>query len=209
MSTPLRKNELILFTGDSTTDCGRNRNDPKSLGDGYVNMIAGKLGLAHPELNLRFRNTGVGGEVVRDLLDRWEPDCIALQPDWIAILIGVNNSWCRYKFNEPTPGDVFESEYRELLQRAKDGTSARLVVCSPFVLHVKETVDDVRADLDPKIAVIKKLAAEFGAIWVDFDAAFISAEQRHIPSYWAEDGYHPSVAGHALMAETWLGVVGS
>ncbi len=208
MSTPFKPNELILFTGDSTTDCERNRQDPKSLGDGYVNMIAGRLGLAHPELNLRFRNTAIGGEVTRELLDRWDSDCIALQPDWISILIGVNNSWRRYSSDEPTPDSVFEAEYRELLQRAKDETSARLVVCSPFVLHVKEKVEKVREDLDPKIAIIKKLAVEFGAVWVDFDAAFVSAEQRHIPSYWAEDGYHPSVAGHALMAETWLGVVG-
>lgn len=208
MSTPFKERDLILFTGDSVTDCGRNRNDPNSLGDGYVNMVAGQLGLMHPELNLRFRNTGVGGEVVHDLLDRWDRDCIALQPNWVSILIGVNNSWRRYKSNEPTPDTVFEAEYRELLQRVKDETSARLVICSPFVLHVQDKVALVREDLDPKIAIIRKLAAEFDAIWVDFDAAFVSAEQRHIPSYWAEDGYHPSVAGHALMAETWLGVVG-
>ena len=67
----------------------------------------------------------------------------------------------------------------------------------------------MREDLDPKIAVVRKLAEEFDAIWVDFDAAFAAAQQRHIPTYWAEDGVHPSIAGHALMAETWLGVVAS
>ncbi|MBT8043057.1 MAG: hypothetical protein KJN98_07790, partial [Pontiella sp.] len=68
-------------------------------------------------------------------------------------------------------------------------------------------IQHMREDLDLKIEVIKKLAAEFDAIWVDLDAAFVSAQTRHIPSYWAEDGVHPSDAGHALIAETWLGVV--
>jgi lysophospholipase L1-like esterase len=28
------------------------------------------------------------------------------------------------------------------------------------------------------------------------------------PNYWAGDGVHPSLAGHALMAKTWREVVG-
>ena len=82
------------------------------------------------------------------------------------------------------------------------------MLCSPFLLHTDPSVQQMREDLDPKIAILKILAAEFDAIWVDFDAAFVAAEQRHIPSYWAADGVHPSIAGHALMADTWLGIVG-
>ena len=204
-----KENDLILFTGDSITDCGRNRNDLKSLGDGYVNMVAGKLGLHHPELNLRFRNTGISGDRTCDLLARWDRDCIALQPDWISILAGINNTWRRYDSNDPTPDDVFESEYRALLTRVRNETAARIVIGSPLLVHVDAGIGRMREDLDPKIGIIRKLADEFEAIWVDFDAAFVSAQQRHIPSYWAEDGVHPSTAGHALMAETWLGIVGS
>jgi len=28
------------------------------------------------------------------------------------------------------------------------------------------------------------------------------------PSYWAGDGVHPTMAGHALMAKTWLDATG-
>lgn len=209
MRTPFRENDLILFTGDSITDCERNRDDPDSLGMGYVAMICGKLGMDHPELNLKFRNTGIKKERTYDLLKRWDRDCIALRPSWVSILIGVNNVYYRYDRNDPTPIDIFEREYRELLQRVKDETEARLVLCSPFQLPINDFVAGMREDLNPKIGVIKNLADVFDAIWVDFDAAFVSAQQRHIPTYWAEDGVHPSIAGHALMAETWLGVVGS
>ncbi len=208
MSTPFKENDLILFTGDSITDCERNYDDPNSLGMGYVAMVCGQLGMKHPELNLRFRNTGIKKEKTCDLLKRWNHDCIDLQPNWVSLLIGVNNVYCRYDRNDPTPVDVFESEYRELLLRVKDGTDAHLILCSPFQLPINDFVAGMREDLDPKIEVIKRLAGEFDAIFVDFDAAFVAAEQRHIPSYWAEDGVHPSIAGHALMAETWLGVVG-
>ncbi len=208
MSTPFKENDLILFTGDSITDCHRDRENPDSLGMGYVAMICGRLGLDHPGLNLKFRNTGISAERTCDLLKRWDRDCIALQPNWVSLLVGVNNVYYRYDRDDPTPIDSFESEYRQLLQQIKDNTAARLILCSPFQLPINDFVKGMREDLDPKIAVIKKLAAVFDAIWVDFDAAFVAAQQRHIPSYWADDGVHPSIAGHALMAETWLGVVG-
>jgi lysophospholipase L1-like esterase len=202
-----RENNLILFTGDSITDCGRNRDDAQSLGEGYVNLLAARLGLEYPELNLRFLNTGISGDRTADLLARWDEDCIDLSPDWVSILIGINNTWRRYDSGDPTSDEAFESEYRELLARLKNKTQARLVICSPFLVHVTDAVNRMRADLDPKIGIIEKLAIEYDAVWVDLDAAFISAQQRHIPSYWAGDGVHPSPAGHALIAETWLGIV--
>jgi acyl-CoA thioesterase-1 len=207
MTIPFKEGELILFTGDSITDCGRDRNDPLSPGMGYAAMAAGRLGLDHAELNLRFLNTGVSGDRSCDLLARWDADGIDLNPDWVSILLGVNNTWRRYDNDDPTSDDVFEVEYRQLLQRLQDKTTAKVVLCSPFLLHTSPLIEQMRGDLDPKICIVKKLASEFDAIWVDFDAAFIAAQARRIPTYWAPDGVHPSVAGHALMADTWIRII--
>lgn len=207
MNTHFNEHDLILFTGDGITDCDRDRSNPNSLGMGYVGMIAGRLALAYPELNLRFRNTGISGNCMRDLLARWDEDCVRLEPNWASILVGVNNIWRFYPHSEPPSDQEFESEYRELLQRVKDSTTAKLVLCSPFLVHTDLAVTSMRSDMDAKIDIIKKLSDELGAIWVDFDAAFVAAQQRHIPTYWAPDGVHPSIAGHALMAETWIGIV--
>ncbi len=204
MSVPFKKDDLILFTGDSITDCGRDRNDPASLGMGYAAIIAGKLGFEHAELNLRFRNTGIGGDSTHHMLARWDTDCIGIKPDWVSILAGVNNTWRRYDQNDPTPDDLFEAEFRELLERVKNETSAKIILCSPFLLHTGESISRMREDLDPKIQIIKKLADEFDAPWVDFDAAFIAEAERQEPAYWAFDGVHPSMAGHALMADAWV-----
>lgn len=207
MSVPFHENDLILFIGDSITDCRRDKDVPDTLGMGYAGMVSGRLGLDHAGLNLRFMNRGVNGDRTSDLLARWDRDCIDHQPGWISILAGINNTWRRYDYNDPTPTDAFETEYRELLQRVKDNTSAKTILCSPFLLHINPAIKNMREDLDPKIEAIRKLAGEFDAVWVDFDTAFVAAQQRHIPSYWAGDGIHPSIAGHALMAETWLASV--
>lgn len=207
MSIPFKKNDLILFTGDSITDCERDRNDPASLGTGYVHMLAEQLKSEHAELNIRFRNTGISGDSTCHLVARWDEACINIQPDWISILVGVNNTWRRYDSNDSTLDDLFETECRELFDRIKNETTANIILCSPFLLHINESVARMREDLDPKIRILKNLADEFDAVWVDFDAAFVAAQQRHIPSFWAEDGVHPTAAGHTLMAETWLGGV--
>jgi acyl-CoA thioesterase-1 len=209
MSWPFKQNDLILFIGDSITDCRRDKSVPDTLGMGYAGMIAGRLGADHPELNLRFLNRGVNGDRTCDLLARWTVDCIDLKPDWVSILVGVNNTWRRYDHNEPTSDDTFEAEYRGLLTRVSTETEARLILCSPFLLHVDPAVAAMREDLDPKIAIIRKLADEFGAVWVDFDAVFLAALSRHIPEYWASDGVHPSLAGHAIMADAWIRMMGA
>lgn len=208
MPLPFKKDDLILFTGDSITDCGRDRANPASLGSGYALMLTGRLGFEHAGLNLRFRNTGVSGDSTRNLMARWSEDCVKIQPDWVSILIGVNNTWRRYTVDDPTPVALFEAECRELLQRVKNETPARLVLCSPFLLHIDESVSRMREDLDPKIGILKMLAKEFDAIWVDFDVAFMAASSRQPPAYWAFDGVHPTPAGHALMADAWLRTVG-
>ena len=40
--------KLILFQGDSITDCGRDRDNPICLGMGYPSRVAGTLGADRP-----------------------------------------------------------------------------------------------------------------------------------------------------------------
>lgn len=207
MKLPFKTNDLILFAGDSITDCGRDRGNPDSLGHGYVEMIVSRLRAEHSGLHLRFRNTGISGDRICDLLARLQRDCIDLRPDWISLLIGVNNTWRAFDSDDPTPIGIFEAQCRELLTRFREHTSARLVLCSPFLLHVDSSIAAMREDLDAKVAVLRALASEFSDCWVDFDAAFVEALRKHPPACWAGDGVHPTPAGHALMADVWFDAV--
>ncbi len=59
---------VILFQGDSITDCGWGREDG-TLGNGYAVMVARKMGSGRPG-KYRFYNRGVGGDRIVDVYAR-------------------------------------------------------------------------------------------------------------------------------------------
>lgn len=205
----IKSGETVLFQGDSITDCGRDWDNPADLGRGYALMAAGLFGAAQPELGVKFLNRGIGGNRVKDLQARWQEDCIALQPDWVTIYIGINDCWRRYDRDDPTSVASFEAGYRELLERTKRETGASLVLMEPFVLPVPADRGAWREDLDPKIDAVRRLAREYGALLVPLDGLFAQASMRAESAYWAPDGVHPSPAGHALIAKAWLQTIGA
>lgn len=200
-------NDLVLFQGDSITDCGRSRTNDAELGHGYANMIAAWFSAAQPAKRVRFINRGISGDRARDLKARWQADCLALKPTVVSILIGINDTWRRYDRNDPTSAEAFAASYRAILADVRDRLGARLVLCEPFVLPVPEDRRAWRVDLDPKIAIVRQLACEFGAILAPLDGLFAQAAARREPAFWAADGVHPSQAGHALIAQAWLKAV--
>lgn len=205
---PFQMSDVILFQGDSITDTGRNRNDAHSLGTGYALMLAGKLGALYPELNLTFYNRGISGNRAADLQERWTEDCLELKPTWVSIYIGINDTWRRYDSGHETSPEAFEASYRDLIERTKAETGARLVLIEPFVLPEPEDRIRWREDLDPKIQVVRKLAREYRALLVPLDGLFAAASMKAESAYWAPDGVHPSPAGHALIADAWLKATG-
>ncbi|MFT5175351.1 MAG: lysophospholipase L1-like esterase [Gammaproteobacteria bacterium] len=44
--------------------------------------------------------------------------------------------------------------------------------------------------------------------FVPFQKMFDDATSEAPPAYWAGDGVHPTMAGHALMSQKWRQVVG-
>src|SRR5690348_11537806 len=91
----LQQNNVVLFQGDSITDGGRQRTGSDFnhiMGQDYAYMIAGDLGLRFPERNLVFLNRGISGDRVADLIARWQTDAIALHPNLISILVGINDT---------------------------------------------------------------------------------------------------------------------
>ncbi|MEI6492451.1 MAG: SGNH/GDSL hydrolase family protein [Verrucomicrobiota bacterium] len=198
--------QTILFQGDSITDAGRNREDAAGLGGGYAMMAASQMQALYPDLGLKFINKGISGNRAVDLAGRWQVDCLNLKPDWVSILIGVNDCWRRYDAKDPTPAEIFETHYRDILERSKH-RGIGIIICEPFLLPCPPDREAWREDLDPKIHVARKLAREFAARLVPFDGIFAARSVQQPPSYWAGDGVHPSLAGHALMAAEWIRTV--
>lgn len=206
MDTIMQNTKLILFQGDSITDAGRSRDTDDFLGSGYASLVASWFSALKPELGVRFINRGISGNRVKDLVERWHTDCLELKPDLVSILIGINDCWRRYDSDDPTSAQEFEAGYRDILLRSAENGAA-VVIIEPFVLPCPQDRETWRDDLDPKIAVARKLAREFGAIYVPADGLFAQAAAKRPPEFWASDGVHPSPAGHALLAQAWLSAV--
>lgn len=201
-------NSIILFQGDSITDCGRDREDPYSLGSGYPMMIASWYQAKKPEAPVEFINRGISGDRTPDLKARWDEDCLELEPDLVSILIGINDVWRRYSSNDPMSIDEFEDNYYDILNRTIESTDAGIVMLEPFVLPVPDDRNAWREDLDPKIHVVRSLARKFGTTLISLDGIFAQASSKRSPEFWAPDGVHPTLPGHALIAQAWLDAVG-
>jgi lysophospholipase L1-like esterase len=205
---------VVLFQGDSITDAGRDRkalgpNDPSALGRGYPCLLAAALLADHPRTQLKVYNRGISGNKVPDLAKRWQEDTLALRPNLLSILIGVNDIW--HKLGGGYKGTVedYETGYRALLERTlKELPGVRIVVCEPFVLRCGAVTDRWFPEFDQRRAVARKLARQLGLSLVPLQAMFDDATKDAPPPYWAGDGVHPTLAGHGLMAKTWRTVVG-
>jgi acyl-CoA thioesterase I len=204
----IQPGQTVLFQGDSITDAGRDYANPNHLGYGYPATIAASFGAALPEYGVKFINRGISGNRVCDLIERWTPDCVDLKPDWISILIGINEVWRRYDSDMPTDLETYESGYRSILKRIQAESKAGIILLEPFVLPVPADRETWREDLDPKIDAVRRLAREFDAYYVPLDGQFAAASTRTDPAFWAEDGVHPTNAGHMFIAEAWLKTVG-
>ncbi|WP_129837879.1 SGNH/GDSL hydrolase family protein [Streptomyces sp. RFCAC02] len=198
----------ILFQGDSITDAGRTGQIGDGLGDGYAAAATALLRERHPDAAPVVLNRGIGGSRITDLRARWEEDAVALKPDLVSVLIGINDTWRRYDQGETTATGVWEADYRHLLTRLRDATGARLLLVEPFVVPVTAAQWDWREDLDPRIHAVRRLAAEFDAALLAADGLLNQAARTAgDPARIAADGVHPTPLGHRVLAEAWADLV--
>jgi lysophospholipase L1-like esterase len=204
----IKPGSVLLFQGDSITDCGRDRNAPHpntGLGAGYAMLAAAQLLAAQPAAQLRCFNRGISGNRIVDLYARIKADVINLQPDLLSVLIGVNDTWHEFGSGNGVAVPKYERVYRDFLTEVRAAVPAiQFVLCEPFVLRCGVVTDAWVAEMDQRRQVVQKLAGEFGARFVAFQTMFDRAVQEAPPAYWAGDGVHPSYAGHHRMAQTWL-----
>lgn len=208
MSLIFRSDQKAVLIGDSITDCDR-RDIHTPYGNGYVYLVYLWLNASHPELRLAIVNKGISGNTTRDLVARWERDVIAEQPDWLSIQIGVNDVWRLMEglMGEAVPLEEFERNYRELLDRTRADSHARLILVEPFVVESNPD-DPFRAMVDGYRAVVRQMAQDYEALLVKTQDAFDQGLKHQPAGYWAWDRVHPTDIGHALIAREFLGVCG-
>ena len=206
-----KKNDVVLFQGDSITDAGRNKerqlpNTSASFGTGYALIAASALLNMIPEKNLTIYNRGISGNKVFNLVDRWQADCIDLKPSLLSILIGVNDFWSILKSGYNGTLEKYQNDYRSLMDLTRKALpDTKLVIGEPFAVAGGTAITDKwYPDFDGYRLFAKKIASEYNAIFIPYHNIFNEALKHAPASYWAPDGVHPSMAGSSLMAEAWL-----
>ena len=208
------KGEKILVIGDSISDFDRARPVGEGLfnawGTSYVADFGALLSSVYPELGLRIVNMGISGNNVRDLKARWETDVTAQKPDWVCVLIGINDVW--RQFDSPfmteqhVPIEEYERTYEELIERTLQYARG-MVLMTPY--HIEPNrADSMRAQMDRYGEVVKKLAARHGLICVDLQAAWDELMRYMHSCNIAWDRIYPNQTGHMYIAHRLLDAVG-
>ena len=204
----------LVFIGDSITDCERARPVGEglfgALGKGYVSLVEGLLYAIHPASALRVVNMGTSGHTVLDLKARWQTDVLNLKPDWLVIMIGVNDVWRQFDLPRQTEIHVSPEVYAKALDELVAQTKSKvkgLVLMSPFYIE-PNPADAMRARMDEYGAIVKKTATKHKALFIDTQAAFNAALQHMHANAIAWDRVHPNNIGHAILARAFLNAVG-
>lgn len=199
----------ILFYGDSITDAGRTRDlgiPNKGLGGGYVTYVANQL-FEKSLTDYDVYNTGISGNRIVDLYARIKIDCWNIKPDLISILIGINDIWHEVQRQNGVELDRFEKVYRMLLEDTRRALpETKLMLLEPFVLEGSATAEAYDRFLEVKeyAKVVKKLAEEFGAVFVPLQDAFDKAGAEYGNDAILADGVHPTMKGAAVLGKEWL-----
>lgn len=192
----IKKNAKILFIGDSITDSGRDYNDRHGL-TGYNRIACEKLG------DVEGFNRGVNGESCGQILQRLRPECEDIRPDVISVLGGINDTTVRGNPPRIASEAEFYDTYRRILRTAYEFTDQVMVV-EPFLIPKDFGMDGLRNSLYERIYAIRRLANEFGAVYVPMDGIFAEHWVAGRAEDYTVDCVHLTAKGKELLAEAWL-----
>lgn len=208
------KGDKVLFIGDSISDCNRARPVGEglfeALGTSYATDVAAQVTCMRPELQIRFVNMGTSGNRVRDLKARWQTDVLDLRPDWVSVLIGINDVWRQFDSPLRTEEHVYPEEYEATYDVLIAQTLPRvkgMILMAPYFMEPNKN-DPMRARMDAYGGIVKRLAEKHGQTFVDLQAGWDALFQHMHPMNIAWDRVHPNHVGHVYIANQFLKAVG-
>ncbi len=195
--------KTILFQGDSITDAGRSRDNDNDRGTGYPTLVSAELGLKYPG-EYKFINKGISGNRIVDLYSRIKCDFINLKPDYLTILIGINDVWHEIGNRNGVDNDKFFRVYCNLIEEIRAMLpDIEIFILEPFVLKASATEKSwgvFRKETLMRAESARAVAEKFGLTFVPLQEKFDEAEKKACASYWLGDGVHPTAAGHEIIA---------
>lgn len=206
----------ILFQGDSITDCIRRREDFSNVGNGYALLLKAQLGFEYPE-KFDFQNRGIGGNRIVDLYARIKSDIINLKPDYLSILIGVNDVWHELGgCHNGVDAEKFERIYCMMIEEIKEALpQIDIVILEPFCLEGSATENTeeepdrwniFRSEVLKRAQKAKAVAEKYNLFFIPLQSKFDEVSKTTENTYWLRDGVHPTAMGHEIIKREWLKV---
>lgn len=184
--------ERFVAIGDSTAE-GVGDPDPAGGHRGFADRLAERL--AAVQGSVAYANLAVSGYVTREIRERQLAPALALQPDLVAIMAGMNDL-LRPRFDAAAIEADLGAMYR-----AFSATGCTLLAFTlPDVAHrlIVPPLDQWLARRVHALGdAIRRAAREVGAHVIDLAAHPMAAD----PRMWSADRLHGNPTSHALMAD--------
>lgn len=198
--------KTFLFQGDSITDANRvdENQDNFGLGCGYAFLLASEIEKNNKGM-VKFINRGNSGDRITDVYARIKEDIINLKPDYMTILIGVNDVSHELTMKCGVSPKKFRMIYRLLIEEIKEALpEIEIIILEPFVLKGSATAllwDQFDCEVRKLAEISRQIAEEFSLEFVPLQAEFDRLSEDGDTRYWSVDGIHPTSAGHQLIKE--------
>ena len=145
----------IVFIGDSITECGRDKADPQSLGDGYVAILREKLKNLYEDVRFEFLNRGVSHDRVADVQARIQKGRGGRASRYLRGAHRRQRRAAQVRRGAPrSTSDAVAASYEDALKQVK-ACGAKLIAVEPFLLDVPSK-RRLRADFNTLVHIIQR-----------------------------------------------------
>ena len=176
---PDENEKRIVFMGDSITE---------EWGNLYPEFFSGNY----------YINRGIGGQTTPQMLIRFKPDAIDLNPHAIIILAGTNDIAGN---TGPSTVKMITDNIFSMAELAK-AYEIKVVLSSILPVYQYPWVDDV---LDPPSSIgsinskIKEYVENKGLVYLDYYSSMVD-DRKGLKLEFTRDGVHPNEAGYRAMS---------
>ena len=198
--------KTFLFQGDSITDANRDDEEQvnSGLGCGYAFFIASEFEKNNKD-KIKFINRGKSGDRITDVYARIKEDIINLKPDYMSILIGVNDVSHELTMNCGVSPKKFRMIYEMLVEEITESLpEIKIFILEPFILKGTATEklwSDFNSEVRKMAEVSRQVAEKYNLDFVTLQEKFDELSSDGDTGYWSVDGIHPTSAGHQVIKE--------
>lgn len=193
----------VLFVGDSITDFWLLDDNPwvegQKCGRQIWNESFATIGSPNFALNI-----GISGDRMEHVLYRIQPrsegglgqlDSPDLQPEFIVLMIGINNTWAA---EHPVADSVFAGVQAVLETLHQRKPRARIVLQSLLPTQDESKNANVVRPVNTRLKdLIAKPPFANYAVWLDLYPGFVDAQGQQVATNF-NDGLHPNAAGYRI-----------